>query len=106
MISATLKIKVPDHRRAEVLQMLECAVESTRAEPGCVSCHTYQDLQTEDAIFLEEVWESRADLDRHIRSDRYRYILAVMDIATEAPEVTFNTISPMGGMQIIRAARK
>jgi quinol monooxygenase YgiN len=106
VITATLRIKVRLHKRSEVLEMLKSTWESAGAEPGCVSCHMYQDLHDGNMIVFEEVWESQADLDRHIRSDRYKYILAVMDTASEPPEIKFNTISNTGGMKVIRAARE
>ena len=106
MIAATLKIELPSHRRVDVLELLKSLREPTRAEPGCVDCHVYQDLHDENVIVLEEVWESRADLDRHIRSHRYRYILALMETASKPPEIRFHTISHTAGMEVVKAARQ
>ncbi len=106
MIAATLKIELPSHERGEVLEMVKALREPTRAEPGCVDCHVYQDLHDENLIVLEEVWESRRDLDRHIRSHRYRHVLALMETASKRPEIRFRTISHTAGMEIVRAARQ
>ena len=106
MIAATLKIELTSHERGEVLELVKSLREPTRAEPGCVDCYVYQDLHDENLIILEEVWESRADLDRHIRSHRYRYILALMETASKPPEVRFHTISHTAGMEVVKAARQ
>lgn len=106
MITATLKIELPDHRRSEVLELLRSLRNPTRAEPGCVDCNVYQDMHNENVVVLEEVWESRMDLDRHIRSHRYRYVLALMEAASKPPEIRFQTISHTAGMEVVRAARQ
>lgn len=106
MITATLKIELPSHGREEGLQLLKSLREPTRAEPGCVDCYVYQDLHDENLIVLEEVWESREDLDRHIRSHRYRHIIALMETAGKAPEIRFHTISHTAGIEVVRAARQ
>ena len=105
MIAATLKIELPTYGREEVLQVLKSLRAPTRAEPGCISCHVYQDLHDQNRIVLEEVWESRADLDRHIHSHRYRHVLALMESATRPPEIRFDTISHTAGLEVVRAAR-
>ena len=106
MITATLKMELVSHERGEVLEMVKALREPTRAEPGCVDCHVYQDLHDEHVIFLEEVWESQADLDRHIRSHRYRRVLALMETASKPPEIRFRKISQTAGMEVVRAARQ
>jgi len=52
-----------------------------------------------------EEWESQADLDKHIRTDDFRKILAVMDISNEPPEIKFNTVSKTVGMEFIERIR-
>lgn len=106
MIAATLKIELPSHKRGEVLEALKSLRAPTAAEPGCVDCHVYQDLHDENVIVFEEVWESRADLERHLRSHRYRVVLALMETASKPPEIKFHTISHTAGMEVITAARQ
>ena len=106
MIAATLKIELPSHKRGEVLEALKSLREPTRAEPGCVDCYVYQDLHDENRLVLAEVWESRADLERHLRSHRYRVVLALMEAASRPPEIRFHTISHTAGMEVVRAARQ
>ncbi|MBI4773199.1 MAG: antibiotic biosynthesis monooxygenase [Deltaproteobacteria bacterium] len=105
MITATLRVTVPAHRRSEVLDLLRSVIEPTQVEPGCLSCRLYQDLENEEALLFEEEWKTQADLDRHIRSDRYVQILAAIDMSSKPPEIRFNTIARTKGIEAIRAAR-
>ena len=105
MITATLRVTVPAHRRNEVLDLLRSVIEPTQVEPGCLSCRIYQDLENEEALLFEEEWNTQADLDRHIRSDRYVKILAAIDMSSKPPEIRFNTIARTKGIEAIGAAR-
>jgi len=54
---------------------------------------------------LEETWRSEKDLDLHLRSDEYRYLLLVLEMALKQPEIKFYTISSSTGMETIEKAR-
>jgi quinol monooxygenase YgiN len=54
---------------------------------------------------VEEVWKSQENLDRHLRSDDYRNMLFVTEMALEPPEIRFQTISHSAGIEIIEKAR-
>jgi hypothetical protein len=54
---------------------------------------------------LEEVWRAEEDLDLHIRSDEYRNLLLVLEMALRQPEIRFDTISSSTGIETIEKAR-
>ena len=74
-------------------------------KPGCISCRIYEDLQEKNVIMLKEVWRSEEDLDLHLRSDEYRNLLLVLEMALEQPEIRFDTISSSMGIEAIEKAR-
>ena len=55
-------------------------------------------------MYVEE-WESRENLERHIKSDPYRIILSLMELSGEPPEIKINTISKTEGLEAIEAIR-
>jgi quinol monooxygenase YgiN len=73
--------------------------------PGCIDCRVYLDVQKNCSLLFDQVWESAEDLNRHIRSDEYRNILLVMEMAAEKPEIRFETISNVTGMETIEKLR-
>lgn len=105
MILVTLRVTVPAQKRREILQILRSVVGPTRVAAGCVSCCLYQDAEDESVLGLVEEWRTEADLRRHLRPERYRKILAVMESAIEPPEIKLNTISHVAGLEAIEAAR-
>jgi len=74
-------------------------------ESGCISCHIYGDLQEKNVFMLKEVWRSEEDMDRHLRSDEYRNLLLILEMALEQPEIRFDTISSSTGIETIEKAR-
>ena len=54
---------------------------------------------------IEEVWKTQEDLDRHLRSEDYRHLLLVTEMALEPPEIQFKTVSHSAGLEIIERAR-
>jgi quinol monooxygenase YgiN len=105
MIIAMVRVVVPGSKRAEVLQALRLLRGPTAARMGCVSCHVYRDDEHENALLLLQQWASEEDLDRYIRSDLYSTILAVMETASEPPDIRFDTVACTAGVELVEAAR-
>ena len=106
MIMSSLCIVVPSAKRNEVVRTLNSLLGPTRAQPGCISCHIYSEVDDQNALILLEEWNSQADVDRHLRSNHYKKVLAIMDMSNTQPEIKFNTISDTKGMEAIEAARE
>ena len=49
---------------------------------------------------------SDEDVKHHLRSEKYRNILLVVEMAAEAPEIRFDTIAHSTGVEIIEQARE
>ena len=77
----------------------------TAVAAGCIRCRLYQDASNENAFEWVEEWNTRENLDRHIRSDDYRRILEALELADQPPLVRFDTISGSEGMELIAEVR-
>jgi quinol monooxygenase YgiN len=105
MIQSTIRMTVSSQKSGEVLKILRLVVELCRDDPGCLSCHIYGDLQDKNVLMLEQVWRSEENLGHHLRSDEYRNLLLVLEMALKQPEIKFNTISSSTGIETIEKAR-
>ena len=105
MIIVTLRIKIPAKQRKDFLDSARLFIGPTKVQPGCISCEFYQDLNDPDAILFLEEWQSRENLEHHIKSEPYRIILSLMELSEEAPELKLNTISKTEGLEAIGALR-
>ena len=106
MITALLRIPVSEKRKDEITRLLRSLVEPTRVETGCISCRLYQELKDPYVLTWVEEWQTRNDLDRHLRSPRFKKILAALDMAEAEPEVRFDTVAETTGMQLIEDVRR
>jgi quinol monooxygenase YgiN len=105
MIDATIKITVPPEKRKEVLQTFREILGPIRREQGCVSCNCYVDVEAEDIIFFTEEWNTRDDLDTHLKSSHFGVLIGAMKLLNKDPEIRFNTIASTSGAVPIHAAR-
>ena len=105
MVRTTIRMLIPLEKQSEALEILGSTIEQTQFEPGCISCRIYRGVQDVRAIMLEELWASDEDVQRHLRSDKYRKILLVVEMADESPEIRFDTIAQSSGVETIEQAR-
>jgi quinol monooxygenase YgiN len=104
-IDASIRMIIPAKKRKEALIILSSLIEQTRLEEGCISCRLYQDAQEQRALLLEEIWTSKKDLERHLRSDKFLAVLLVVEMAIESPEIRFDVISHSTGIDAIEKVR-
>lgn len=106
MILATLRMEIPLQKRAEALKILKSMVARNQARPDdCVFCRISEDALEDNILQFEEMWRSEAEMARHLRSDEYRKVLLVLEMALKQPEIRFDTISSSTGIEIIEKAR-
>jgi quinol monooxygenase YgiN len=105
MILATIRMTIPPQKRGEALKILRSVAELCRDDPGCLSCNIYEDLQDNKVLVFEEVWTAEEGLDLHLRSEEYRNLLLVVEMAPKQPEIRFDTISSSTGIETIEKAR-
>ena len=106
MVRSTIRMLIPLEKQSEALEILGSIIEQAQFEPGCVTCRIYRGVEDERAILLEELWMSDEDVKHHLRSEKYRNILLVVEMAAEAPEIRFDTIAHSTGVEIIEQARE
>lgn len=105
MVDATIKLKVSKEKRKEVLQAFMEILEPIRREQGCISCHCYVDVESENSFFFREEWRSSEDLDVHLRSVHFGILIGAMKLLSKDPDIRFNTVSSTAGVEAIEAAR-
>lgn len=105
MVVIILRIKVVSIHRAEIVELIRPIIGSTEAQPACLFCRLYSETDDDDALVLLQEWRSQKDLDKFIRSHDFKRVLAAMDLASQPPEFTINTISSRAGMELVEKLR-
>lgn len=105
MIVCTLRILVPEPERRQLITSFEPLIAWIRVQPGCRACRLLTDIEDPRTIVLVEEWDTQEHLDRHLRSEDYRRVLAAIELSQEAPQIHFDTVATRGGIEVVEAAR-
>jgi quinol monooxygenase YgiN len=106
MMISLLRVTALSEKRDAVLEVLNSVMEVTQGLPGCKGCTCYEEQSNPRAILYMERWESKEDLYRHIQSDLYHRVISAMELAVEAPEISFHEVSISMGMELIETLRR
>ena len=80
-------------------------IEPTGEEVGCLSYAVLADIEDKCLFSLLAEWESREDVDRHIRSRRFGVLLGSKTLLNEQPKIQIHTVANSEGMEAVYAAR-
>jgi quinol monooxygenase YgiN len=105
VIIVRITMNVLIEKRTEVMQTLLSMIEPTENGRGCLSCHVSRDIEDKNVFSLIEEWETREDLDDHIKSDRFSVLLGTKSLLCEPQQIEIHTVSQSEGMETIHAAR-
>ncbi|MFC1876456.1 putative quinol monooxygenase [Thermodesulfobacteriota bacterium] len=105
MIVVRITMNALPEKQLEVTQTLLSLIEPTGKEAGCLSYAVFCDIEDKNCFSVLEEWNSREDLDHHIRSHRFGVLLGTKALLREPPKIQIHTVSQMEGMQAIHAAR-
>lgn len=65
----------------------------------------HRDVLEDTVLVFEDRWNDEEGFRHPLRSDKYRELLLVMEMANEFPEVRFDVISQTSGWETIERAR-
>ena len=105
MIVVRITMNVVPEKHKELVQTLLSMIEPTGNEAGCLSYGVFCDIHDKNRFILLEEWETREDLDHHIKSHRFGVLLGAKTLLCEPPKIQINTVSQSGGIEAIDAAR-
>ena len=105
MIIVKITMTAHPEKRMEVMQTLLSLIEPTLQEKGCLSYQIFQDVNDENVFSLIKEWETREDLDRHMRSHRFGVLLGTKILLTGQQNIQIHTISHSERMEAVHAAR-
>jgi len=105
MILATIRMTFSGKKFEEVLRILRSMAEQCKVQSGCLSSRVYRNGQEDNALMFEQQWSNEENLERYLRSDDYRQLLMVLEMAVKQPEIRFDTILSSTGIETIEKAR-
>jgi quinol monooxygenase YgiN len=98
-----LRVVLPPPAYAQACRTLRSLRGPVRAQPGCCATRLLRELDDEGSLTFVEEWRERADLEEHLRSAAFHRIVAVMELASEAPEVEIDEVASRSGLDLVES---
>ena len=106
MIIFTVTINVLQDRQKELIQTVRSLSKAVSSEKGFVDQGMYRNLEDENSILMVEQWETKDDLDEHLRSHSFGVLMGALNVLAVSWDVRFNMVSHSVGEEAILAARE
>ena len=105
MIVVKITMNVLPEKQKELVQTLLSMIGSMEIEPGCQSYALFCNMEDKNLLNLLEEWQTRKDLDQHLRSDMFGVLLGTKSLLTEPHGIHIYTIHQSEGIEAINTVR-
>lgn len=99
-------MNVVPEKRKEVMQTLLSIIGSQKECGGCLGYSVSCDIEDANVFNLISEWETRKDLDLHMKSDRFSVLLGTKSLLCEPMSIRIFTVAATEGMEAVYSARK
>jgi quinol monooxygenase YgiN len=105
MIILRITMNALPEKQKEVMQTLLSMIDPAGNEKGCLSYDVFLDIEDNNVFSLIEGWDTREDLEHHLRSERFGVLLGTKSLLNEPLKFQIHTVSHSEGLEVIKAAR-
>jgi len=99
-------MNVLPEKQKEVMQTLLSMIEPQGKESEYLNYGIFRDIENKNIFNLISEWETRQDLDHHIRSDIFSVLLGTKSLLCEPLKFQIFTVSDSEGIEAVRSLRK
>src|SRR5689334_20494577 len=105
MIVTTIRMRTTPANRKELMQTFRSLYGSSACRNGCRSCRVYRELGDEEAVIVIQEWDSKIQLDKHLRSDEFAVMVGAMSLLEQPDTVEFQVLDQVEGSRSVEAIR-
>ena len=105
MIVVRIAMNVLPEKQKELVQTILSMIGPMEKEAGCLSYALFCNVQDKNLLNLLEEWQTRKDLDRHLRSEMFSVLLGAKSLLFHPPQIQIHTVSHSEGMESVNATR-
>ena len=105
MIIVKITMQALPEKRNEVYLTLLSLIESIREEKGCTGYQVFQDLEDENIFCLVVKWNTREDLERHMKSDVFGVLLGAKILLNRQQDIQIHTVLLTEGKEAVDSVR-
>ena len=105
MIVVRIAMNVLQEKQKELVQTILSMIGPMENEVGCLSYALFCNIEDKNLLNLLEEWQTRKDLDRHLRSEMFSVLLGTKSLLCDPPQIQIHTVSHSEGMESVNATR-
>jgi quinol monooxygenase YgiN len=87
MILFIIRMKVLAAKRKEISQTITSLIAAIRMEKGCRRCDFYRSMENENELCLLQEWDTRKNLNGHLKSERFKVLRGAMKLLQDPCEM-------------------
>ena len=106
MMVVRIIMNVFPEKQKEVMQTLLSMIEPPEKENGYLSYGIFCDIEDKNVFNLISEWETRQDMNHHMRSDRFSVLLGTKSLLCEPLQIQVFTVSGFEGIEAVDSVRK
>jgi len=107
MILFIMRMKVLAEKRKELSQTVVSLIGSLRTEKGCRRCEFYRSMENENQLCILQEWDTRKNLNSHLKSERFKVLRGAMNLLQEPYEmVVYTGLDPAGTVRPILSSER
>jgi quinol monooxygenase YgiN len=93
MVMVIIRMKVLVEKRKELSQTIASLIGSLRTEKGCLRCDFSRSIEDENELCILEEWDTRKNLNSHLKSERFKVLRGAMNLLQEPYEMLVHTVA-------------
>jgi quinol monooxygenase YgiN len=105
MIELHLAIQLPRRQKRVLINAFQSLAKWARAEHGCSTAELFVAASDPRCLRYIETWKSEDELRQMIRSQHFSKLIALMELASEAPACEFRVIEETRGLEFAEQVR-
>ena len=105
MIVVRIAMNVLQEKQKELVQTILSMIGPMENEAGCLSYALFCNIEDKNHLNLLEEWQTRKDLDRHLRSEMFSVLLGTKSLLCDPSQIQIHTVSHSEGMESVNATR-
>jgi len=102
-MTCTVQMVFEGSLEEEALQVLRALLFPVRTEEGCVTTALLRDLGGEPRLVWISRWMNQEAFERHLRTEHFRRLLGVVEMASEPPDILVERSVGRHGFEAIEA---
>jgi len=105
MVQIFLEMRTDCSVTQSVLDSLRLFALTSRGERGCLNSRISVDPGDSNVLAYLEEWSSAEDMNRHIQTEAFSRLLALMETASVPPEFELRFVHDVQGLEYVAALR-